>query len=66
VQTILVPPGGAAVVEIKTLVPGKYTLVDHAIARVEKGLAGALIVSGPKNEEIFEAAETAAMPAIEH
>lgn len=55
VQTILVPPGGAAIVEMKTLVPGKYTLVDHAIARVERGLIGSLIVSGPKNGALFKA-----------
>jgi nitrite reductase (NO-forming) len=66
VQTILVPPGGAAVVEIKTLVPGKFTLVDHAIARVERGLAGALIVSGAKNDDLFKAAEAAPMPTMQH
>jgi nitrite reductase (NO-forming) len=57
VQTIIVPPGGAAVVEMRTLVPGRYTLVDHAIARVERGLVGALIVSGPPNDELFKAQE---------
>ncbi len=66
VQTILVPPGGAAVVEMKTLVPGKFTLVDHAIARVEKGLAGTLIVSGPQNEDVFKGAASEAMTGMEH
>lgn len=64
VQTILVPPGGAAVVELKTLVPGKFLLVDHAIARVERGLVGALIVSGPKNDELFKAADAKKMAGM--
>jgi nitrite reductase (NO-forming) len=63
VQTTLVPPGGATVVEFRTQVPGKYLLVDHAIARVERGLAGALIVDGPKNEELFKA-DAATPPAM--
>lgn len=55
VQTITVPPGGATIVEFKTQVPGKYLLVDHAIVRVERGLEGALIVDGPKNDALFKA-----------
>ena len=46
VQTITVPPGGASVVEFKVEVPGKYMLVDHALSRVERGLAGILEVDG--------------------
>uniref|UniRef100_A0A915D5E1 Copper-containing nitrite reductase n=1 Tax=Ditylenchus dipsaci TaxID=166011 RepID=A0A915D5E1_9BILA len=37
IQTTLVPPGGSTVVDIKTVVPGTYTLVDHAIHRIDKG-----------------------------
>ena len=33
VQTITVPPGGAAIVEFKVEVPGNYMLVDHALSR---------------------------------
>src|SRR5690606_19182063 len=33
VQTTSVPPGGSAIVEFKADIPGKYTLVDHAIFR---------------------------------
>ena len=29
IQTVLVPPGGATIVEIKTLVPGTFTLVRY-------------------------------------
>src|SRR5690606_20498207 len=45
VQTTLVPPGGAAMVEFKLDVPGNYILVDHALSRAEKGLAGILHVT---------------------
>jgi nitrite reductase (NO-forming) len=53
VQTTLVPPGGATLVELGLDVPGRYLLVDHAIARVEQGLVGYLIVDGPENQDIF-------------
>ncbi len=54
VQTITVPPGGAAAVEFKLEVPGKYILVDHALSRLEKGLVGILNVEGPDNPEVFK------------
>ena len=54
VQTTTVPPGGAAVVEFKLEVPGKFMLVDHALTRVERGLVGILEVSGPDNPDIFK------------
>ncbi len=54
VQTILVPPGGAAMVEFKCEVPGRYVLVDHALSRAERGLAGYLIVEGEEQPDIFE------------
>lgn len=53
VQTISVPPGSATMVEFTTKVPGKYTIVDHALSRLEKGLAGSLIVDGPPQPDIF-------------
>jgi nitrite reductase (NO-forming) len=53
VQTITVPPGGAAVTDFKVDVPGKYILVDHALSRLEKGLKGVLQVSGEERAEIF-------------
>jgi nitrite reductase (NO-forming) len=53
VQSISVPPGSANIVEFKLQVPGRYVLVDHALSRAEKGLAGYLIVEGPPNLEIF-------------
>jgi nitrite reductase (NO-forming) len=53
IQTVTVPPGGAVVTEFKTHVPGNYTLVDHALARAERGLVGILHVDGPKNPDIY-------------
>src|SRR5262249_592040 len=40
IQTVTVPPGSAVIAEFKTEVPGNYTLVDHALSRAERGLAG--------------------------
>ncbi len=54
VQTVLVPAGGATIVEMKLEVPGRYVLVDHSLSRVERGLAGYLDVEGEENPEIFE------------
>ena len=53
VQTTLVPPGGATVVEFTLDVPGRYILVDHAISRLERGLVGFLYAEGEENPEIF-------------
>ena len=53
VQTTTVPPGGATMVEFGLEVPGRYILVDHALARLQRGLAGFLIVDGPEAPEIF-------------
>ena len=53
VQTTLVAPGGATIVDFKVDYPGKYMLVDHALSRVGKGLAGVLEVTGPADDRIF-------------
>ncbi|WP_426212127.1 copper-containing nitrite reductase [Massilia sp. TWP1-3-3] len=53
VQTTTVAPGGATMVEFKVEVPGRYILVDHALSRMEKGLAGFLYVTGKDNPEVF-------------
>jgi nitrite reductase (NO-forming) len=54
VQTTLVPPGGATMVEFKLEVPGRYILVDHSLSRLQRGLAGYLFVEGDANLEIFD------------
>ncbi|MBN2472073.1 MAG: nitrite reductase, copper-containing, partial [Anaerolineae bacterium] len=53
VQTTLVPPGGATMVEFTLDVPGRYILVDHALSRLERGLAGYLYAEGEENPAIF-------------
>jgi copper-containing nitrite reductase len=53
IQTTTVPCGGAAVVEIKLPVPGTFTLVDHAIFRIEKGAVGFLQVTGKPRDDIY-------------
>jgi nitrite reductase (NO-forming) len=40
-------------VEFKVDVPGNYILVDHALSRLERGLAGYLIVEGEDDPTIF-------------
>lgn len=54
VQTTVVPAGGSTIVEFALDVPGRYTLVDHALFRAfNKGAVGILEVTGPENPEIF-------------
>lgn len=57
VQTTLVPPGGATMVEFKVDYPGRYILVDHALSRLEKGLAGFLTVKGEADDAVFQTEE---------
>lgn len=54
IQTVMVPAGGAVITEFKVDYPGNYTLVDHALARAERGLVGILHVEGQPNTEIFD------------
>ena len=54
VQTITVPPGGAAVTEFKVEVPGSYVLVDHALSRLQRGLKGVLKVEGTDRADLFK------------
>jgi len=50
VQTTVIPPGGAAIVDFKLDVPGTFILVDHALFRAfNKGALGMLKVEGPEN-----------------
>ena len=63
VQTTLVPAGGSTVVEFGLEVPGNYTLVDHAIFRVEKGAVGFLEAAGDPNYAIYVSDQDAAVCA---
>ncbi len=53
VQTTLIPAGGAATVEFKVEYPGNYVLVDHALARLDRGAWGVLHVEGEADPNIF-------------
>lgn len=65
VQTVNVPPGSATLVEFQPRVPGQYNLVDHSMARMEQGLLGRLLVTGPDNQALFHAGPaSAAAPAL--
>ncbi|GLU34740.1 copper-containing nitrite reductase [Trinickia caryophylli] len=54
VQTTVVPPGGAAIVEMKMQYPGNYVLVDHALSRAGRGLAGILEVKGNADPAVYQ------------
>jgi len=54
VQTTAVLPGGATIVEFTVDYPGTYVLVDHALARADKGAWGLLHVTGEADPEIFD------------
>ncbi len=56
-QIANVTPGGATVVEMDMKVPGTYTLVDHAIFRLDKGAIGFLNVSGTSAADIYASRE---------
>ncbi|KAK2764946.1 hypothetical protein FQN54_008645 [Arachnomyces sp. PD_36] len=56
-QTVSVPPGSATIVDLKMVVPGTYTIVDHAISRLDKGAVGYLNVSGKARPDIYQSAE---------
>jgi nitrite reductase (NO-forming) len=54
VQTVLIPAGGAAIIEFTVKVPGTYLLVDHSIFRAfNKGALGMLKVTGDGHKDIF-------------
>ena len=53
IQTTIVPAGGATIVEFDLEVPGNYLLVDHALARLDKGALGILEVEGEDNLEVY-------------
>ena len=55
VQTTVIPPGGASIVEFKATVPGEYVIVDHAIFRAfNKGALGKIKVTGPENPAVYK------------
>jgi copper-containing nitrite reductase len=61
VQTASVPPGGAAILELATSVPGEFTMMDHAMARMAKGLMATLEVTGRENAESMHSGPAAGL-----
>lgn len=53
VQTTAVLPGGSAIVEFTVDVPGKFLLVDHALARMNLGAWAVLEVTGEAKPDIY-------------
>ncbi len=54
VQTTVVPPGGATIVEFKADVPGTSILVDHALTRAfNRGAVGMVKISGPEDKLVY-------------
>jgi len=53
IQTTLVPPGSASVFEFQLRLPGDYTLLDHAIFRMDRGAMGTLTVEGPAAPDLY-------------
>jgi nitrite reductase (NO-forming) len=53
VQTTLIPAGGAVITEFEMEVPGNYILVDHSLARLDKGAWGILNAEGPENPAVY-------------
>jgi copper-containing nitrite reductase len=65
IQTATVPPGGAAIFELKASMPGEFTLMDHAISRMEKGNMAILQVKGPVNTALMHEGPAMATPGMQ-
>lgn len=55
VQTASVPPGGAAILDLSAGEPGQFSVMDHAMARMAKGLMATLEVTGAENTALMHA-----------
>ncbi|MFZ2313562.1 MAG: copper-containing nitrite reductase [Methylobacter sp.] len=55
VQTTVIDPGSAVMIEFTAEVPGKYLLVDHSLTRaIDKGALAELIIEGPEQPELYQ------------
>jgi nitrite reductase (NO-forming) len=54
VQTTIVPAGGATIAELGLEYPGKSILVDHALARIDRGAWGVLTITGSSSKDIYD------------
>jgi len=66
VQTTIVPAGGSAIVEFVAEVPGRLVLVDHALARMNKGAWATAMVKGAENPDVFSAVKGVAADGDMH
>ncbi len=66
IQSTVVPAGGSTIVEFVIDEPGKYLLVDHALARVDKGAWGTLMATGDWNDTIYSPRPVPAVPGMSH
>lgn len=64
VQTASVPPGGAAILELKAVMPGQFNFMDHAMARMAKGLMGTLKVQGEMTAQLMHAGPASAVADV--
>ncbi|MBZ5547229.1 MAG: nitrite reductase, copper-containing [Acidobacteriia bacterium] len=55
IQTASVPPGAAAILEFAARAPGQFTMMDHAMARMAKGLMAVFEISGTQNAALIHA-----------
>ncbi len=53
IQSTLIPAGGAAMTDFGIEVPGSYVIVDHSLARLDKGAWGALQAQGEQNPDVY-------------
>lgn len=55
VQTTVIAPGSAVMIEFTAEVPGTYLLVDHSLTRaIDKGALAELIIEGPAQPELYQ------------
>ncbi len=56
VQTTVIAPGSAVMIEFTAEVPGKYLLVDHSLTRaIDKGALAELVIEGSASPELYQA-----------
>lgn len=55
VQTTVIAPGSAVMIEFTAEVPGKYQLVDHSLTRaIDKGALAELVIEGAAQPELYQ------------
>jgi nitrite reductase (NO-forming) len=58
VQTTVIAPGSAVMIEFTAEVPGKYLLVDHSLTRaIDKGALAELVIEGAAQPELYQQVE---------